>query len=198
MRTVGSSGPETERAIHRAAIELIARHGFEAMNLRMLANEVGIKAGSLYNYIDNKQALLFQLLEDIMLDVLAGLSEALEGKEDAKAQLEALLRFHITIHVERRNEVFIGLMELRSLSPEQRSRVVSLRRDYEERIIAVITKGVAEGVFHVDSARVAAFALIAMMTGVSSWYRPGKQLSLEELIGMHYRMALDLLGTARA
>lgn len=194
MRTVGSSGPETERAIHRAAIDLIAGHGFEAMNLRMLAKEVGIKAGSLYNYIENKQALLFHLLESIMVDMLAGLDAAIDPEAPPLTNLGQLVDYHIRVHIDRKNEVFIGNMELRSLSEDQRRRVVSLRRDYEDRIVAIIARGRASGDFHVASDRVAAFALIAMMTGVYSWFRPGKQLSLDQLVEMHIDLARSLLG----
>ena len=43
----------------RAATRLIAQHGFEGMNLRMLADEIGVKAGSFYNHIASKEELLY-------------------------------------------------------------------------------------------------------------------------------------------
>ena len=40
-RTKGSSGVKTKAAIHAAGRSLIYKHGYEGMNLRQLANEVG-------------------------------------------------------------------------------------------------------------------------------------------------------------
>src|SRR5271154_5075996 len=64
MRTPGSNGAETWRNLRSAAIRLLSEHGYEAMNLRMLAKTIGVQVGSLYNYIESKQQLLFWLLKE--------------------------------------------------------------------------------------------------------------------------------------
>ena len=50
------------QAIREAGVRLIYEHGYEGMNLRQLADAVGIQAGSLYNHIHTKQDLLFELV----------------------------------------------------------------------------------------------------------------------------------------
>ena len=60
-RTPGSDGARTEQLIRKTAIELIAKHGFEAMTLRQLAAQVGIQPGSVYRYFPSKGKLLAQL-----------------------------------------------------------------------------------------------------------------------------------------
>ena len=49
-RTAGSDGEKTEVAIRDAAVDLIARHGYEAVSMRQLAAEVGVQAAALYRY----------------------------------------------------------------------------------------------------------------------------------------------------
>jgi len=44
MRKPGSNGAETLRNLRTAAIQLLAEHGYGAMNLRMLAKKVGVQA----------------------------------------------------------------------------------------------------------------------------------------------------------
>jgi AcrR family transcriptional regulator len=54
-RTTGSDGGRTEAAIREAAINLIARFGYEAVSMRRLATEVGVQAASLYRFFPNKE-----------------------------------------------------------------------------------------------------------------------------------------------
>ena len=49
----------------RAAAELFAEKGYEASSTTELAERLGIKGGSVYYYIDSKEELLFELVEDI-------------------------------------------------------------------------------------------------------------------------------------
>jgi AcrR family transcriptional regulator len=196
MRTAGSKGVLTSKAVREAGIQLLARHGYEAMNLRMLARSVGIQAGSLYNHIQSKQDFLFDLLRSIMVDVLAGLDERLDKADGPIAQLYALTAFHIEMHCARRDEVFIGNMELRSLTPEHRAIVVDLRSQYEKRIVQILRRGEQEGLFDVEDEKIAAFSLISMLTGVSNWYRPEGRRTIQQLIDIHFAMALKMFGVA--
>src|SRR3569832_2657395 len=78
-RPAGVSGADTLRAIRKAAIARIYRHGFEAMNLRELAADVNLRLGSLYNHVAQKQEFLASLLEEIMLELLQDFSQRMDG-----------------------------------------------------------------------------------------------------------------------
>ena len=64
MRRAGFRRETTEKLIRRAAVSMIAQHGFKSASLRKVAEEVGIQAGSLYNYISSKDEFLFRLLKE--------------------------------------------------------------------------------------------------------------------------------------
>src|SRR5438094_107651 len=115
-RTVGSYGPRTAEAVRKAGLRLIFEHGYEAMSLRQLASEVGIQQGSLYNHISTKQGLLFDLIREHMLELLAALHKALDGITDPVERLSAFVQFHVTYHLTRKKEVFIANFELRGLN----------------------------------------------------------------------------------
>lgn len=197
-RIPGKSTEQTVLDMKQAATRLIARHGFEGMNLRMLAEEIGVKAGSFYNHIESKQALLHTLLADTMTELQAGVDAALAGTTDPLDALRRFVAFHIEFHAVRRDQVFIGNAELRSLSPEQFEHIVGLRDAYERRLLAILRRGEAAGVFAPGDARVASYALIAMLSGVCNWYRPGGRLSVRQLVAQYTRMALGCVGAAGA
>jgi AcrR family transcriptional regulator len=197
-RTSGSNGAKTLDAIKRAGVKRIYEHGFEAMKLRDLAADVGIQPGSLYNYITQKEEFLFTLIKEIMEELHAGLRAALA---DAGGPLEALERFvdfHIRWHTARRREVFVGNMELRSLSQAHYREIVDLRQAYEDELHTVLEDGNRQRIWSVPEPRITVFAIIAMLTGVCTWYRPRGRLSQEALVG-HYRgLTLGAVGLRRS
>ncbi len=190
-RTIGSHGPKTMEAIRKAGLRLIFERGYEAMSLRQLAAEVGIQAGSLYNHISTKQELLFDLIQDHINELLRQLDRALAGKDEPVEKLRAFVAFHVTYHMTRKREVFIANSELRSLEPKNYQAIVALRGAYEQRLAGILADGAAKGVFQVADVQVATFAIIALLTGLCTWYRPGGRLTREAIVDAHEKLVLS-------
>lgn len=186
-RKQGSHSDITGPKVRDAALRLIAQHGYAAVSMRQIAAEVGIQAGALYNYTPDKQTLLFDLMQGHMADLLAALEE-LELRGDALTQLEAFARFHIRYHLPRPDQVFVSYMELRNLSEENFAAVEAMRRRYEDALEEILRAGVAEGVFAIPDPRVTTMALIAMLTGISNWYRAGGRLETETIEAIYWDM----------
>jgi len=186
-RKQGSHSDITGPKVRDAALRLIAQHGYAAVSMRQIAAEVGIQAGALYNYTPDKQTLLFDLMQGHMADLLAALDEHdLHG--DALTQLEAFARFHIRYHLPRPDQVFVSYMELRNLSEENFAAVEAMRRQYEDALEDILRAGVAEGVFAIPDPRVTTMALIAMLTGISNWYRAGGRLETDTIEAIYWDM----------
>lgn len=192
-RPVGSSGTETMRAIRSAAIQRIYQRGYEAMSLRELAADVGLRGGSLHNYIPQKQEFLANLLDEIMTELLLDFEKQMVGVSNAKEAIERFVSFHIEWHTQRKEEVFIGNMELRSLSPEQYERVTAKRRRYEQHLKEILERGKKSEGWTVENADVAAKAILALLTGVSNWYHPEGRLSRARLTRMYQAMVSRML-----
>ena len=197
-RTIGSHGPKTMEAIRKAGLRLIFEHGYAAMSLRQLAAEVGIQSGSLYNHISTKQELLFDLIRDHINELLRQLDRALLGKQGPADKLRAFTAFHVSYHMTRKREVFIANSELRSLEPKNYEAIVALRGAYEQRLADILAEGASEGVFEVVDVQVATFAIIALLTGLCTWYRPGGRLTREAIVAAHEKLVLSgvMPGTA--
>jgi len=190
-RTVGSHGPKTLEAIRKASLQLIYEHGFDAMSLRQLAAEVGIQVGSLYNHISTKEDLLFDLIKTHMEQLLRELDAAITGIEDPVAAIRRFVSFHVTYHIQRKREVFVGYSELRSLVPNHYEEIVALRRAYERRLIAILERGAAAGLFAIGDSRINAYGILAMLTGVCTWFRPKGRLTADQVAALYTRMVVD-------
>ena len=193
-RTKGSVGTDTARAIRQTAIRLMVAHGYEAMTLRQLAEAVGIQAGSVYRYFGAKDRLLADIMIGHMETVLASLTERLAGLPEGAGPVERLstfVDFHIRYHIEKQDEVFLAYMELRSLDPASREIAVGLRKRYERTLVGILRDGMSAGVFRLADAPVAAFAIIAMLTGVCQWYSAKGRLDADGLVAIHRDLVLN-------
>lgn len=192
-RKTGSHADITGPRLRSVARALFARHGYAAVSMRQIAAEVGVQAGALYLYTPDKQTLLFDLMKEHLDDLLAAL--AAEPLPPApRERLAAFARFHVRYHLDRPAEVFIAYMELRNLAPENFAAIERLRHAYEDALEAILTEGAAAGAFHLPDARLATMALIAMLTGVTQWYREGGRLPRETVEAIYAEMALRAVG----
>lgn len=190
-RTTGSHSELTGPRVRDAALRLFARHGYAAVSMRQIAREVGVQAGALYNYTPDKQTLLFELMRDHMVELLGAIGDLADG--DPSARLEAFVRFHISFHHKRPDAVFIAYMELRNLTPENFSEIEMLRRRYETVLETVLAEGVRGGLFKVADTRITTLALIAMLTGVNTWFRREGRLSLEDVQDQYWSMVCGVV-----
>lgn len=156
-----------------------------------MAAEVGIQAGSLYNHIATKQDFLFDLVKEHLEQLLAHLNQALAGIDEPVRQMKAFVAFHVNYHMVRKREVSVVNSELRSLEPHNYAAIIALRRAYERRLTDIIEAGIGEGTFATTDPRVSTFAILALLTGVCTWYRPNGRLSRDEIVAIHTKLILD-------
>ena len=184
-RKQGSHADITGPKVREAALRLFARHGFAAVSMRQIAAEVGVQAGALYLYTPDKQTLLFELMHGHLEELLAAWQAPQAGP---MAQLEDFARHHIRFHLDRPELVFIAYMELRNLEPENFAVIERLRREDEDRLEAILKAGQAERVFDLPDTKLATMAIIAMLTGVNTWYREGGRLDRDAVEGIYWDM----------
>ena len=77
-------------------------------------------------------------------------------------------------------------MELRNLSDENFAQIETLRRRYEDALEAILRDGEKAGVFAMADTRVTTMALIALLTGLSNWYRTDGRLAMDTIETMYW------------
>ena len=188
----------TAESIRAAAIDLFFEHGYEATSLRAIAGQVGIQVGSLYNHLTSKESLLYSIMSKIIEDLLNELDVRLATVTGSIDRLRVGLEVHVFFHTARAREVFIGNSELRSLTPAHRKKVVKLRDQYEQRFVDIIEQGVADGSFQAPDPKLSAWAILAVGTSPSTWFRPEGRLHLDDIASLYTELILNGLSTGRA
>lgn len=192
-RKTGSDSKITGPRIREVAQSLFAKQGFAAVSMRKIAGEVGVQAGALYLYTPDKQTLLFDLMQSHMEELFAAYN-SLPPLKSTREKLDQFVRFHIGFHIDRPDAVFVSYMELRNLEPANFTVIEEMRRQYEGLLEEIVKSGQEQGVFDVADSKLATMALIAMLTGVNTWYREGGRKSRVEVEDIYAQMALKAVG----
>jgi len=192
-RKTGSHADITGPMVRAAAQRLIAAHGFAAVSMRQIAAEVGVQAGALYLYTPDKQTLLFDLMREHLQDLLATWQSE-TFPDTPPGRLEHFCKFHISYHLARPEAVFIAYMELRNLNADNYAAVEKLRHAYEDKLEAILRAGHGAGDFNLPDIRLATMAIIAMLTGVNTWYQRGGRLSRDRVERIYWNMVRRAVG----
>lgn len=111
------------RAAHimSTAAKLFHAQGFDSVSLRQLARGAGISPGSLYHYIESKQSLLFELMDDALTAVLDESRRALQELSTEDDGLEAFTSVFITSASTERASFALALRPAPQLSAKQQA-----------------------------------------------------------------------------
>ena len=100
---VNTSGERNDRGAfdgHRhTALKLFAQHGFRQISMRDLALHIGLKPGSIYYYIESKEQLLFEFIEEIydFLNVQGIQTHNVDTLTPAE-RLQKFIEYHVQIY----------------------------------------------------------------------------------------------------
>jgi AcrR family transcriptional regulator len=174
-----------------AAVQLFAEYGYHAAPLRDIAKITGIQAASIYYHYANKEALLVEIMETHMRQLNANLERILREQHEPLTRLQQAIANHIRLHTSNKNEFFIIDTELRALDGDNRRYILSLRDHYESLLQELLRDGMERGVFRSSDVKVSSYAIIAMCTEVSTWFRPSGRLSVQEVIDMYSQFIMQ-------
>lgn len=163
---IHSPGGPLERVASRhletreKAVELFARRGFAQVGLRELATHLGIKAGSIYNHIESKEALLFELMETFYGDLLEIVAK--RSTAGAQKRLNELIDAHLDLHARKSDFFVVAQQQLHCLEPQHQASILALRRRYEEHLIQLLKP------FGISSSPSVATATVRTFSGLLS------------------------------
>jgi len=75
----------TKNSIDNISFKMFLEKGYESTNIRDICQEVGIKPSSLYFYYPSKEAIFFNLYDDIWKEKLTGINNLIESNNDKSA-----------------------------------------------------------------------------------------------------------------
>jgi AcrR family transcriptional regulator len=194
-REVAEAGLTGEEAILKAAIAVMAEHGYHGTSVRDIAERAELSPAAIYYHFTSKQDVLATIMERgierLLMRTRTALAEAGEAPQD---RLRAIVEVQVLFHLESQGATLLGTSELRALDEPLRGKHKAKRLQQQRLFDQVVGEGVAQGAFTTALPREAARAIVVMCTGVASWFSPRGKLSRDQVVQRYQRLALDMVG----
>lgn len=186
--------------IRAAALEAFFRKGYHGTSLREIAVTVGIKVPSLYNYISSKQQLLFDLMSQVMKDLMLKSVEAVrQAGASPEDQLRAVIRAFILYNIGHPHEAAVSDAELRALNRRNLMAIIKLRDEFDAIFSHIIMRGIEAGVFAAADVAMIKSSILTVCARIYVWYRPAGLHSPDEVASLisDYLISGLMGGTAK-
>ena len=129
-----------------------------------------------------------------MRTLLAALDQAMADIGSPTERLQTFAAFHLAYHIDHPDDVFLAYMELRSLESDGRDAVRKMRNQYERVLRDILSDGMKHDGFQIGDPDVHARAILAMLTGITVWYRDDGRLSRKQVINSYTQAAMQSTG----
>ena len=168
--------PDSARSrILDEAANLFLQRGYDGTSLRVLADVVGMKAGSLYYHFSSKDELLTTILErglDVMHEAFDR-AEASHGDAEPFLRVRAHIRAHLSALYENGPYTAAHVLTFRTAPDSVRATLVPSRDAYEARWSSLLRELQHAGSIASDvDINVVRLALFGAMNSSVEWFDP--------------------------
>ena len=184
-------------AVLREAGRAFSRHGYHNTSLDDVARALGISKGTLYNYVRDKQEILFafhQLAYDLSDQAFA--HGRAQGGRGADVLRGILVRYIELLTGEL--GACGALMEVDALRPEDRAEAARRRDAFEAAFVSIIEDGIRDGSIRPVDPKLAVFTFMGAINWLPRWFVPGGRLPGDALAEQMTDLLLSGLTTGAA
>ncbi|PKL39198.1 MAG: hypothetical protein CVV44_10060 [Spirochaetae bacterium HGW-Spirochaetae-1] len=191
MAKTSKDKPQKELIMDRSRV-LFWEKGYMETSMRDIAQACGFRPANIYNFFTNKEQILFEILIDEMNQIIEPIRH-LEHEDDGDPvrQLRLVIENHTRLTLgHRRSSKLLFDMELGSLSPANKKKIIRLRDDYDRIASTIIRRGMERKIFNTADDRMAVYCIASMIVRTRMWYSPDGRLSIDEIIDFIFNFAL--------
>ena len=128
---------EPVSAIKNAAKVILSEEGYQALSIRNVATKSGIGIGTVYNYYENKEALIIQLMSDYWNDYF-GIIDDIDAKPISLYEKLAMIYDHFKSFTDDFHEIFLSQSFKPAYTSRTKANKVSFMIKLQERFSQMI------------------------------------------------------------
>ena len=180
-------------AIRKGAAAYFAAHGFDRASMAGAARACGVSKALLYHYHASKEALLFDILDAHLSDLVAAVGRVADPVPEAR--LRTLIRAILLAYRDADAEHRLQLDALTALPADQQE----VLRGHQRRLVAALSATLGRLRPGLTDAALAAttMSVFGMLNWFFLWHRPGRGLSREAYAELVSDMVLGGLPALR-
>jgi AcrR family transcriptional regulator len=165
---------ERRREILTGAARAFAYAGYDATNMDQIAHECGLAKGHIYHYFRSKEEIFTEIrieLVNRLIETLAAITPL--APKDPELALRKATSAVIARNFEEEGRYERAVPDPVSLSPQNRKRVRTLGRRYEQMFANIVRSGIDQGIFVPGDPKLMTFVILRAAFTVATWYREG-------------------------
>jgi AcrR family transcriptional regulator len=168
--------------ILKTVAKLFKEKGYHNTSIKDISQEVGLEGGALYYHIKSKEAVLFEIGEDAINQLLGEMEKIHNADLPPKEKLKAAIETQITFFINRFYETCVFLIETKALGDEYQQHYLAKRDRYEEIWRKIIRDGMRKGEFKQSNVKLTTVAILGMLNWLVVWFKPGKGWSSKDIV----------------
>jgi AcrR family transcriptional regulator len=189
---------ERRRAeLTRVAIACFSERGFHATTIRHIAERAQVSIGLIYQYVEDKEDLLFLALEEVLSSYRRQIPLALETLTDPLERFCAAVRCYCRINDASIDATVLAYRETKSLRRDRRALIKQHETETNRLIAACITDCIAAGVFAPVDVELLTYQIVMFSHAwaLKAWYFAGR-MAVDDYVdrGLHLMLNPILTG----
>lgn len=163
---------EKRTALRKGSARYFAAHGYDRASMTGAAKECGVSKALLYHYYDGKEALLYDILEAHLSNLVSVVVEARPGG------IDALIRAILWAYEDADAEHKLQLDALVTLPEDLQAPLIAMQRQ----LVACMSEavGAERPGLPADRQRALTMSVFGILNWFYMWHRPGKGLTRAE------------------
>ncbi len=173
---------------------MFAQRGYHGTSMRDIARAVDLKAASIYEHFPSKAHILAAvgtIGHSQFRDVFQKVVE--EAKPDPTSQVRALVEASVRSACAYPELTVVAASELRALPDDLLRAADWARADVSLQIVAIVSRGMEQGVFAERNVGVLVTSIASMCVRVPYWFTPTAAYGVEDLAHDFGDLALAML-----
>ncbi|MBY8915838.1 TetR/AcrR family transcriptional regulator [Nitratireductor rhodophyticola] len=179
-RTRAKDYDDKRDAMLHGAARIFARDGYDRASMNQLATELGVSKALLYHYYTSKEALLFDIIETHLQELVEAVEEADRPGAPPQERLEGLVTALLEAYRDADNEHRVQLSGLQLLPDTQQEELKALER----RLVAIFAEAIRQ--MNPDAfdsrplLKPATMSLFGMLNWFYMWFREDRGISRQD------------------
>jgi AcrR family transcriptional regulator len=182
--------------IVQVACTMMAERGFAGMSMRVLAQRVGLQAGSLYHHFPSKQDLLEEVVARLQAQRLSAWLSHKSKSRDPRIMLAEFVTFQVRRQLHAEAEERVLGMEICHLTDAQRPEIQRGQDRYVAELESILLSGQRVRRFRSGNVLLLAHGILGLCGGAASMHQccgiPERQL-VEQIKAMAERLSAAAL-----
>jgi len=173
----------TLEKIIKVSVPIFMKKGYSGTSIREIASKVGIKSGSLYYHIRDKEELLEKIHDGLIDELLAKSQKGIiaDKNVNAKTKLDLFIKDALGVMAYFKPYATVFFRDYHFLSSCFLERIRKKRKKFQKIFQEILKEGIKSGEFRNLDVKITSFGIFGMFMWAHLWINPEGRLKVEEI-----------------